>query len=241
MLSAAFGPYPVQHRRGDRRQPRRPVLRARDPDALGVLEVLLARPAGQPHERRLRRRPRDGPPVVRRRRGAGPLAGHLAQRGIRHLRRVAVGRVRGPGDARRVLPGHLRRLPGRRPVLDRHDRRPRRHGPVLEPRVLPWRHDPARPPRGRGRRRVLGDHPRVGGREQRRERHHRAVHRPGRGGVRPAARRPVHDVAVHPGAARPRGGRRRCRRGGDHRGARRDRFGCGWLAAAQARLDRGRY
>ena len=53
-----------------------------------------------------------------------PLAGHLAQRGLRDLRRVAVGRARGTGDAAGDLPSHLRRHSCRRPVLGRRDRRP---------------------------------------------------------------------------------------------------------------------
>ena len=102
------GPYPFSTVGRDRRQPGRPLLRARDADPVGLLEALLARQRRQAGERRLRRRPRAGAPVVRRRRRARPLAGHLAQRGLRHLRRVAVGGARGPGDAAGDLPGDLR-------------------------------------------------------------------------------------------------------------------------------------
>ena len=41
----------VQHGRCDRRQPGRPLLRARDPDPAGVFEALLARRPGQPGQR----------------------------------------------------------------------------------------------------------------------------------------------------------------------------------------------
>ena len=51
--------------------------------------------------RRLRRRPRARPPVGRRQPGARRLAAHLAQRGLRDLRRVAVERARGARRPRR--------------------------------------------------------------------------------------------------------------------------------------------
>ena len=44
VLEGAFGPYPFSTVGSDRRQPGRSLLRARDADAPGVLEVLLARP-----------------------------------------------------------------------------------------------------------------------------------------------------------------------------------------------------
>ena len=94
-------------------------VRAREPDPAGLRPRLLHRqPVG-----RQRRRPRARPPVVRRQRRGQALAGHLAQRGLRHLRRVAVERARGP----RHRPGDLRllvrRVRRRRPVLDRRHRR----------------------------------------------------------------------------------------------------------------------
>ena len=54
--------------------------------------------------------------------------------------------------------------------------------------------------RGR-RRRVLVDHPGLGRRQQRRQRHDGGVHRLGGAGVRAAARRAVHDLALHAGEA----------------------------------------
>ena len=48
----------------------------------------------------------------------GRVAAHLAQRGLRHLRRVAVERARGPRHGAGDLRLLLRRDPGRRPVLD---------------------------------------------------------------------------------------------------------------------------
>ena len=57
-----------------------------------------------------RGRPRAGAPVVRRQPRRGQLAAHLAQRGLRHVRRVAVERARGPrhraGELRLLLLGH---------------------------------------------------------------------------------------------------------------------------------------
>ena len=63
--------------------------------------------ATDPGPERLGRRARARPPVVRRPDRAGPLAGHLAQRGLRDLCRMAVGRVRGARDDAGDLPGHL--------------------------------------------------------------------------------------------------------------------------------------
>ncbi len=61
---------------------------------------------------------RAGAPVVRRRRGPGHLAGHLAQRGLRHLRPVAVARRLRRLDRRRPGPG------GRQPATAASTRRP---------------------------------------------------------------------------------------------------------------------
>ena len=54
------------------------------------------------------RRPRARAPVVRQRREPGAVGGHLAQRGLGHLRPVAVER----GQGRRLGPGELRRRDG---------------------------------------------------------------------------------------------------------------------------------
>ena len=95
----------VPRRRWHRRSPAGRRLRAREPDAPDLRAGVLLRPG----RRRQRRRPRARPPVVRRQRLRPPLAGHLAQRGLRDLRRVAVERARGPrhpaGDLRRELRG----------------------------------------------------------------------------------------------------------------------------------------
>ena len=78
-----FGPYPfVAYGAVVVDEPAR--VRARDPDAVDLR-----------HRRRRQRvghRPRAGPPVVRRRRQPRHVAGHLAQRGVRHLRRAGCGR-----------------------------------------------------------------------------------------------------------------------------------------------------
>ena len=65
----------------------------------------------QPGQRRLRRRPRARPPVVRRRRRARALAGHLAQRGLRDLRRVAVGGARGPRTPQEIFQASYDAIP----------------------------------------------------------------------------------------------------------------------------------
>ena len=89
-LADTFGPYPFTTGGGERRRLRRPVLRAGEPDAHRLLEVLLLR-----HVRRGRRhRPRERPPVVRGQRRRRAVEGHLAERGLRDVRRVALGRPR---------------------------------------------------------------------------------------------------------------------------------------------------
>ena len=89
LLRRAVRPLPVRRLRlGGGRRPA--LRRPRDPDPVD----LRARHPRLPAARPSRRRPRARPPVVRRRRDAGDVAGHLAERGLRHLRRVAVGRPR---------------------------------------------------------------------------------------------------------------------------------------------------
>ena len=112
-LAGLFGPYPFSSAGGDRRRPAGARVRAREPDAAGLLARLLRgphRPDG------LGRRPRARAPVDGRLARPGRLAAHLAQRGLRHLLRMAVERARGSRDGA----GELRLLrvdPGRRPVL----------------------------------------------------------------------------------------------------------------------------
>ena len=82
-------PLPVQRRRRDRGRHVGDRLRAREPDAPDLREGVFHRsvPGGQ------RDRARAGPPVVRRQpRGRG-LAAHLAQRGLRDVRGVALERA----------------------------------------------------------------------------------------------------------------------------------------------------
>ena len=101
---------PVPVRVGGRDLPRHPParVRARDADQTDLLAVLLP-------VRRLGHRARAGAPVVRRPGRGAPLAGHLAQRGLRHLRRVAVERsTRGSaprGRPRRQSGGRSRPTP----------------------------------------------------------------------------------------------------------------------------------
>ena len=104
---------------GRRRPGRGRRVRPREPDATGLLAILLRR-RGQ----RLRRRPRARPPVVRRLPRGRHVERDLAERGLRDLHRMDVGRARGLLHAA----GRLRRPdvdPGRRRVLGPADRRPR--------------------------------------------------------------------------------------------------------------------
>ena len=71
------------------------------------------------------------------------LAAHLAQRGFRDVRRVAVERTRGARDRAGDL-RLLRRDPGRRPVLVPHHRRPWTRRPLRPRRLHPRGDDPAR-------------------------------------------------------------------------------------------------
>ena len=91
-----------RRRRRHRRRPPGPRLRAGEPDPTDLRHRMVHRL----DHRRGRRRARAGPPVVRRQPAPRAVAGHLAQRGFRHLRRVAVERARRPGDG----PGALRLL-----------------------------------------------------------------------------------------------------------------------------------
>ncbi len=93
--SQLFGPYPF---RGDRRDRRR---HARGRVLAGGAEQ--ARLLGR--AQRDDDRARAGPPVVRRLRVRRALEGHLAQRGLRDLRPVAVGRAPGHPHRARLVPG----------------------------------------------------------------------------------------------------------------------------------------
>ncbi len=87
-LESVFGPYPFDAYGGVVISDRRISLRAGDAEPTGLRGELL--PAGREHRGR---RARAGPPVVRRQRRVGQVGGHLAQRGLRDVRGVAVGRA----------------------------------------------------------------------------------------------------------------------------------------------------
>jgi hypothetical protein len=122
---------------GRRRGPAgRAGFRPGDADPLGLLLRFLPQrrqPVGG--------RARERPPVVRRLRVGRAVEGDLAQRGLRHLRRVAVVRGAGRGHG----PGALRlpvRDPARR-VLDGGTGRPGCRGDLRWRRLRPGRDDAA--------------------------------------------------------------------------------------------------
>ena len=99
LFRSLFGPYPFGQTRRDRRPRAAGRLRARDPDPPD-----LRRRSGRGHGR-----PRARPPVVRRLRQPRALAGHLAQRGLRDLGGVALGRgARRPDDGAGVRASSMR-------------------------------------------------------------------------------------------------------------------------------------
>ena len=108
-LEPDLRPVPVRLDRRDRRQRQlqRPGdrLLARDADAAAVLQ----------RAQHLDDRPRAGAPVVRRQRLGADVAQHLAQRGLRDLRAVPVGRAQGRQERPSVVPGRLRPAGRRRP------------------------------------------------------------------------------------------------------------------------------
>ena len=147
--SGIFGPYPFSAAGG--------IV---DDFPIGFALENQTRPAyskfffGRSDLRRLRGRARAGPSVVRRQPDGGTVAPHLAQRGLRHLRRVAL--VRGPGlrDRAGELRQPLLRDPGGRSVLVRDHRRPGA-GAALRLRRIRPRGDDAASAAARGRRRRL--------------------------------------------------------------------------------------
>ena len=155
-----------------------------------------------------RRRPRARAPVVRRQRVASRCwQRHLAERGLRDLRRVALERARGTRDAAGDLRRHLRGDSRRRSVLAaRRSATRARTGCSTSPVYT----------RGamtlQQLRVTVGDddvlpHPaQVGEHQARRQRLDRRVHQARRAHLRPGSRRALHHLAVH---ARP---SRTCRR-----------------------------
>ena len=111
-------------------------LRARGADPAGV-----PRPPGHEHAG-----PRARPPVVRRLGHARGLERHLAQRGLRHLRRVAVGGAARTRAHRRATSSSLRRQRPGSPFWDIPVARARRPGqPVRRTRSTPEARWPCRP------------------------------------------------------------------------------------------------
>ena len=180
-LRGAVRALPVRRRVHGRRHRRRP----RDP-AGGAGPVRVRR---QPHGRAARVGAAGGAraraPVVRQQPDRRAVAGHLAARGLRLLRRVvvvgAVRRLDGPPPgalgARATVPAAAG--PGHR--------RPRRGGDVRRPALQARSAHPARPAADRGRRRLLRHPADLGRAVPARDRQHRAVRRVRvRGGRRPA-------------------------------------------------------
>ena len=108
LLSDAFGPYPF-NTVGAIVDNQDDLFFALETQTRPVYSKLFWLDSEGNQQRRLRRRPRAGPPVVRGRRRARALEGHLAQRGVRDVRRVALGGVRGPRHSPGDFPGELRR------------------------------------------------------------------------------------------------------------------------------------
>ena len=182
LLLEAVRAVSVRADRGDRR-PRagRSATRSRPRPARST----PSRPVGG------HRRPRDRPPVVRRLGQRRALAGHLAQRGLRDLGGVALGRAaRRPDDGAGVLAARAHAGEPHQPLgpAARRTRAARgscsassvyiRGGMALEAlRQRIGERDLPRPPARLGRRAHL------------RQRHDRRVHRAGRGAFGPGARR----------------------------------------------------
>ena len=184
---------PIPGRRRHRRRPGRARVRAREPDPPDLRDGLLRRPGLL----RGRGRPRARPPVVRGQPGRCAVAAHLAERGLRDLRGVALerrdARHSGAGDLRLLLLRH----PRGRPVLASRDRRSRAGHAVRHRRLLPRRNDAAAAARGRRGRRLLQDPRALGAEARGRQRHDRRVHRARREDLGRGAGRAVRDLALH--------------------------------------------
>ena len=103
-LRGRVRPVPVRALRGGR-----DARRARDPARGAGPRRVRRQPHRRPRRRGAAHRPRARPPVVRQQRRPRPLAGHLAQRGVLLLRRVAVvgclgRRLGGPARPRSTTP-----------------------------------------------------------------------------------------------------------------------------------------
>ena len=154
------GPYPF-----GRYARRRHARRARDPARGAGARGLRREPRRWRRRRAAAHRPRARPPVVRQQRGRRALAGHLAQRGLLLLRRVAVVGGLGQATADQLAEHHHARL-AQLPAGSPH-RRPRPGEHVRRPRLQARRADPARAPTGARRRRVLRRAPRMDGDDRR--------------------------------------------------------------------------
>ena len=201
---------PVRHRRRHRRPGAADRVRARDADATRLLLDLLARRQRGTDERRLRRGPRARPPVVRRRHRPEPLARHLAERGVRDLRRVPLDRAQRRTRPAAVLRGRAGGLSRRRSALVDQDRRSGRRPPLRPGRLPPRCADASGAPQRGRRRHVLGRDPSLGQVPRRGPRHDRPVHRARREGFGKAARRPLRRCGSSPRRSR-RSRRRRAR------------------------------
>ena len=122
----------------------------------------LARQPGQSGERRLRGCPRAGAPVVRRRRRGRALEGHLAQRRLRHLHRVAVEEREGRATPQEVFQATCDAIPADDPFLAHRGCRSGRRGLVRQPELRARSDDPAGAVERGRRRRLLRDRARVG-------------------------------------------------------------------------------
>lgn len=140
-LGTVYGPYPFE------------AIGAIVDDADEVGYALETRTP--PHLRRRAPREHRGPraraPVGGQPRQSRPVAGHLAQRGHRHLLDLAMGRARRQRERGRGLQRPVFRAGRQRCAVEPATRRPRPRQPVRDIGLHPRRHDRARAARGRGR------------------------------------------------------------------------------------------
>ena len=138
-LPSYFGRYPLRSVGGIVDDVPTARVRAGDPDPAGLLPARSSGPADATASSSTSS-PTSGPATPR----VARWQRHLAQRRLRDLRRVAVVRARGPGDAPRGSSTASTVHPGRATRSGLHHRRPRPDHLFDYAGLLARRHDPAR-------------------------------------------------------------------------------------------------